>query len=135
MGERPYKLSQLHTLRSDAVSLMSTVNPGSSFDKMAVTEMIEIIEAVASRLRYSAQYLFSDLENDPTGLRWGDSGRISRDIHYSFTSLLLDVTKYKTRLFRALELPDLVHSDIECATICQYCNWVLERIDRGLRGM
>lgn len=135
MGKRPWKLSQLLTLRSDAAFLMETVNPGNAFDKAAATEMIEILEAFASKLRFVREYLFPDLKEDPHGLPWGDSGRISRNIHYIFTSLLMEITKYKTRLFQALELSALVHPGLGCATVCQYCNWVLERIDRGLQGM
>lgn len=98
--------------------------------------MIEVLEAMASLIMVDITKIFLELQNetyqDPNGSHSGGwTGRIRNDLHYTFTYLVEDVTELKACVFRSSELRLPFKGSTAPAKVCMYCNWALERIDRG----
>lgn len=139
LGEPPFKLSQFHSLRREWKSIMSNMSSGNQFDQEGAVDMIEMMEALASRMDSFVPRTFPKLGDEdnqaPDGLPWGNrSGLLRRDLHEKLFSLLGDNMKMKEMLFEALNLARVCKPAADCAAVCQYCNWILSRCGKGLHG-
>jgi hypothetical protein len=139
MGQPPFQLAQFYSLRQEWMSVKSGMTSASFFDQKKATDMIEVMEALASLMGKKVRQTFPELENEENqasnGLRWGyGCGYLRRDLHGELYSLFFDIMELKKLLFKALELPEICSLAADCAAVCQYCKWMLVRCGRGLHG-